>query len=147
MASPAKVTMLSCILWLVLHLVLDFGKAQTCISSTEQPVVNSIDPPSGTTGTDAALSTRYTITGQRLDQVMAIFVEIQTLFERLRIDAVDPTVQGTTSISFHPHANRFFTPRRNRCSSDGGSYQHCLFNLDVHNLFVRYRYGKRQLAS
>ena len=99
MASSAKVLMLPFVLWLALSLIVDFGIAQTCMSSIEQPVVNSIDPPSGTTGDSEGLSSRYTITGERLDQVAEIIVELDPQRPR-RINVID-ILQDNSSISFN----------------------------------------------
>ncbi len=85
MASTARLYILKSLLYIVaVILLLDSGNAQTC-SSVEQPVVSSLDPPSGTTGTDESLSTLYTITGERLDQVVDIIVELDSSLERIQL--------------------------------------------------------------
>lgn len=86
---PRSCTM-KCLLWqsvlfALLHLL--NVNAQSCITAEEQPVVNSLDPPSGTTGTDESLSTLYTITGERLDQVNDIMVVLDTTGRRLELDS------------------------------------------------------------
>ena len=100
MASPAKVLTLSYLLLLTLSLVVDIGRAQTCMSSIEQPVVNSIDPPSGTTGDNEGLSTSYTITGERLDQVAEIMVETDSQ-SPATITVTNVALQDNSSISFN----------------------------------------------
>ena len=40
-----------------------------CDMATEQPTVLGVNPPSGTTGQDAGVSSTYTIRGERLDRV------------------------------------------------------------------------------
>ncbi len=80
MAFTARLFILKCLLCIVaVFLLLDPGNGQIC-SSVEQPVVSSLDPPSGTTGTDESLSTLYTISGERLDQVADIIVELESSF-------------------------------------------------------------------
>ncbi len=75
------------VLFLLLHLV-NVNAQSTCLPA-EQPVVISLDPPSGTTGTDESLSTVYTITGERLDQVSSINVELEATQRRLELDSIN----------------------------------------------------------
>ena len=53
---------------------LSIAQTDGACSSASQPLVRTIDPPSGTTGRDARRSTRYRITGDRLLQVATIGV-------------------------------------------------------------------------
>ena len=97
------VTMGSLILMLLLLLnaVSNNGNAQKCQRHVEQPRVNSIEPLfPRTTGTDAALGTRYTITGKHLDKVSEISVERETSFGPEKIPLVD-SVRESASINFY----------------------------------------------
>ena len=101
MVSLAKVLML----WLVLDFNLvpcteDSHARPNCVSFNKQLVVSSIDPPSGTTGTDTTLSTRYVITGERLGDVSKISVEIKT-FSGIKTIPLVNSVQEAASIKFH----------------------------------------------
>ena len=47
----------------------------SCNATAQQPVVNRIFPPSGTTGTSASLSSNYSIEGERLTMISQIIVQ------------------------------------------------------------------------
>lgn len=104
MASQARLGAVLLTLQLTVYLILlslpqhAIAQDAVCMSATQQPVVTSIDPPSGTTGTDNTLSTNYTITGERLDQVANIIV--QPLSSAMPIALAD--IQNEpTQIRFH----------------------------------------------
>ena len=86
------------IIFLISNLIPGIGNTQTCMSF-DQPVVESIEPLSGITGTNAALSTRYTINGERLDKVSEITVKRETTSGPEIIPLVD-SLRESSSISF-----------------------------------------------
>ncbi len=102
MASTGRSCILQYLFWqsvlfLLLHLV--NVNAQSCVITEEQPVVSSLDPPSGTTGTDESVSTLYTITGERLDHVSNISVEVPEIeLASIIIDSEESTI--TLRLSF-----------------------------------------------
>ena len=98
MVSPVTLTLL--LLVFGSKSLVSIKDGPNCVSSTKQLVVSGIGPPSGTTGTDATLSTHYTIAGERLDKVSEITVEIETSSGLETIPLVD-SVQGAASIKFH----------------------------------------------
>lgn len=75
--------------------------AQAC---TSQPVVTSLDPPSGTSGTDVGRSTYYTVSGQQLDQLADVFVLTDRNLSTLM------RVGNSTTLSFYIEDARI-TPR------------------------------------
>ena len=104
MASQARLGAVLLTLQWALYLVFlslpQHANAQVavCMNATEQPVVISIDPPSGTTGTDNTRSTNYTITGERLDQVADVMVQYDNGFVTIRLSDIE---QEPTQIRFH----------------------------------------------
>lgn len=72
-----------------------------CGSAVDQPLVSSLDPPSGTTGVDETLGTTYTMTGERLDRVATIDVTYETRFSGEVNIALANVDQEPTRITFN----------------------------------------------
>ena len=71
----------------------------TCDTATEQPVVTRVNPPSGTTGEEAGVSSTYAIQGERLDSILgAVILNPPSLIPAMHTLALQR--ENSSTISF-----------------------------------------------
>ena len=73
-----------------------------CNTATEQPTVLGVNPPSGTTGQVAGVSSTYTIRGERLDRVSRAEISLPFPLDVLNTPVKEVTIlqRNSTEISF-----------------------------------------------
>lgn len=98
-----RLLLVSGLCFLVQLTVINAQQNSTCNTATEQPVVTGVNPPSGTIGQDAGVSSTYTIQGELLDRVAQF--ELVLLFpldivNGMQTVTLSPLQRNSSAISF-----------------------------------------------